>query len=87
MALGVPIVATGVGGVPELVLHNETGLVVAPENPNEMAAAMFDLLSNREKAYCLARAGQDRLVKHFSVQTSADCLAKMYEQIVGEMSQ
>jgi glycosyltransferase involved in cell wall biosynthesis len=87
MALGVPIVATGVGGVPELVLHNETGLVVAPENPNEMAAAMFDLLSNREKAYCLARAGQDRLIKHFSVQTSADCLAKMYEQIVGEMSQ
>lgn len=86
MTLGVPIVATGVGGVPELVLHNETGLVVAPENPNEMAVAMFDLLSNPEKAYCLARAGQDRLAKCFSVQRSADCLAKVYEQIAGERS-
>jgi glycosyltransferase involved in cell wall biosynthesis len=84
MALGVPIVATGVGGVPELVLDNETGLIIASENIDEMAAAMFDLLSNPEKANRLAKVGQVRLEKCFSVQRSADYLVKMYEQIVSK---
>jgi glycosyltransferase involved in cell wall biosynthesis len=85
MAVGLPIVATGVGGVPELVVHNETGLVVTPENPAEMAVAMFDLLSNPEKASCLATAGQTRLVDKFSAKENADSLAKLYKQVIGQI--
>lgn len=44
MALGVPVITTGVGGIPELVVHNETGFLVPPRDPTALTAAVRDLL-------------------------------------------
>lgn len=46
---GVPVVATGVGGLPDLVLQNETGWLVSPRSPKALAQAMLEALGNPER--------------------------------------
>jgi len=64
--LNVPVVATNVGGIPELVIDNETGLLVPSENPEKLADAVNELLSNTEKAKKLARNGNDFVKKNMT---------------------
>jgi len=55
--LNVPVIGTNVGGIPELIKHNETGIIVPPENPSKLAEAVNELLSNKEKLEKLAANG------------------------------
>ena len=64
--LNVPVVATNVGGIPELVIDNETGLLVPSENPEKLADAVNELLSDTEKAKKLARNGNDFIKKNMT---------------------
>lgn len=56
-----PIVATDVGGLPELVMHGETGLIVRRQNPRELAAAIAALLGDENKRLCYGRNGKKLL--------------------------
>ena len=64
--LNVPVVATNVGGIPELVVDNETGLLVPSENPEKIAYSVNELLSDTEKAKKLARNGDDFVKKNMT---------------------
>ena len=64
--LNVPVVATNVGGIQELVIDNETGLLVPSENPEKLADAVNELLSDTEKAKKLARNGNDFVKKNMT---------------------
>ena len=64
--LNVPVIATNVGGIPELVIDNETGLLVPSENPEKLADAVNELLSDTEKAKKLARNGNDFIKKNMT---------------------
>jgi len=55
--LNVPVIGTNVGGIPELIKNNETGIIVPPENPSKLAQAINELLSDKEKAEKLAANG------------------------------
>ena len=55
--LDVPVIGTNVGGIPELIKNNETGILIPPENPNKLAQAVNELLSDNEKAKKLATNG------------------------------
>ena len=55
--LNVPVVATNVGGIPELIKDNETGMLVPSENPDKLADAVNELLSDKQKARRLANNG------------------------------
>ena len=52
--LNVPVVGTNVGGIPELIKNNETGVTVPPENPSKLAQAINELLSDKKKSEKLA---------------------------------
>ena len=55
--LNVPVIGTDVGGIPELITNDETGILVPPENPSKLAQAVNELLSDKEKAEKLAVNG------------------------------
>ena len=59
MASGVPIVSTDVGGIPHLVTHRQSALLVPPRDPSAMAEAAIGLLANRELVAALTRAAAD----------------------------
>jgi glycosyltransferase involved in cell wall biosynthesis len=69
MAAGVPSVATPVGGLPELVVDGETGLLVEPESPPSLAEAVSRLLEDPARAGRLAAAGQERVRSSFSLES------------------
>jgi sugar transferase (PEP-CTERM/EpsH1 system associated) len=67
MATGVPVVATNVGGNPEVVVDGETGLLVQPGSPALLANAMARVLSEPELARQMGVAGRRRVEEHFDV--------------------
>ena len=68
MAMGKPVVATRVGGVPELVQHGRSGLVVEPHDSRELATALAVLLSDPVARARLGAEGRERVVSQFSLE-------------------
>jgi glycosyltransferase involved in cell wall biosynthesis len=63
--MGKAVVASRVGGIPEIVVDNETGLLVSPENPGELAAAIMRLLCDPLLAVAMGRRAKQRIVTQF----------------------
>jgi glycosyltransferase involved in cell wall biosynthesis len=84
LATGVPVVASDIGGVPEVVRHGETGLLVPPGDAAALAGAMAEVIA-RDRAAASRRAhAARRLVEaHFSHVVSLDRLVAVYEQVLG----
>ena len=75
-ALGTPVVATRVVGIPELVADGETGLLVPPNDPEALSTAIARLLDDPEFADRLAAAGRARAERMFDLHTNAAQLAR-----------
>lgn len=80
MALRRPVVATEVGGVPEMVEDGRTGLLVPPRDPEALAAAIVRLLTNHPLADMLARAGHDFVHANFSLDRMISAVGQIYEE-------
>ena len=80
MASGLPVVATAVGGLPELVDDGVTGRVVPKQDPAAMAAALVELLRDPARADAMGRAGRRRVESEFtlakSVRTAEDAVLR-----------
>jgi glycosyltransferase involved in cell wall biosynthesis len=81
MANALPVVATRVGGVPELVVDGETGILVEPDDPRELAAAIQELALSPERRQALGRAGARRATEHFDAEQAIGRLVSLYEEI------
>ena len=77
MVCGVPVVATNVSSLPELVADGETGLLVPPDDPAALAGAIEGALADP----ALGAAGLDRARREFSVQQMADRTVALYERL------
>ena len=82
MAAGLPVVATAVGGVPELVEDGRTGWLVPPANPDALADRLRDLLLDPEKRRAMGAAGQARARESFSVERMVTAISEIYEQLL-----
>ena len=82
MAAGLPVVATAVGGTPEVVLDGETGLLVAPGDPSALADAMLALLADRRLAEAFGQAGRARVETHFSEERMLQQLEALLDRLV-----
>jgi glycosyltransferase involved in cell wall biosynthesis len=84
MAVGKPVVATAVGGVPELVGNGVTGYLVPPHAPRAMADALVRLLRDRPAAEEMGRRGRQRVERRFSMERMVRSYEDLYEEIMGE---
>ena len=80
MALRRPVVATQVGGVPEMIENGRTGLLVPPRDATALATAIVRLLTEHPLADTLARAGHDFVHANFSVAHMVDAVSDIYEE-------
>lgn len=79
--MGRPIVATRVGGLPELIEDGETGLLVASENPAELGAAVASLLADPQRAKRFGRAARERILRQFSWDAHVDAYDGLYRKL------
>jgi N-acetyl-alpha-D-glucosaminyl L-malate synthase BshA len=77
MACGLPIIATRVGGVPEIVKDGENGFLVEPKNAEQIAEKILYLLSNDEDIKCISTKNKEK-VKDYSWDLIVDKLVKVY---------
>jgi len=80
--LNIPVVGSNVGGVPELITDNETGLLVPPENPGKLADAVNELLSNTEKAKKIANNGNNFVKKNMTWDVILPNYIQFYKNLI-----
>ena len=80
MAMSRPVVASNVGGIPEMVEDGVTGLLVPPHDPPALAAAIGRLLLDHPFADTLARAGHDLVHDRFCVQRMVNAVQELYDE-------
>lgn len=82
MATGLPVVATRVGGNPELVVEGDTGELVPRADPTALANALKGYVINRERISSHGRAGRERVERTFSIHSMVDQYLAMYDSLV-----
>jgi sugar transferase (PEP-CTERM/EpsH1 system associated) len=82
MAAGLPVVATAVGGVPELVVDGVTGLLVPPRDADGLSEAMCCLLRDPARRRTMGQAGRKRVRQHFTVERMVRQTESLYEELV-----
>ena len=80
--LNIPVVGSNVGGIPELIIDNKTGLLIPSENPDKLADAVNELLSNTEKAKKLANNGMDFVKKNMTWDIILPKYIQFYEDLI-----
>jgi glycosyltransferase involved in cell wall biosynthesis len=78
MASGVPVISTPISGIPELIESGRDGLLVPPNDPAALAAAIEILLASRELCERLARAARAKIETSFSLDASAERLLALF---------
>lgn len=80
-AAGVPVVATAVGGTPEVVVAGETGLLVSAGNPQGLGAALAQVLADSELRRRMGRAGREFVRRFFTFETQAAAYLQLFEHL------
>lgn len=83
MACGKPVVATAVGGVPEVVANGETGLLVPPRSPDAMATALVRLLRDQATREAFGQAGRARVERLFTLERMVRETLDVYAALAG----
>jgi glycosyltransferase involved in cell wall biosynthesis len=81
-AHGKPTVSTEVGGIPDIIVQNETGILVPPRDSDALALAIIKMLENPEWTSQLGKNARERIVAHFSLEKMADRYLGVYEALV-----
>ncbi|MFW6158089.1 MAG: glycosyltransferase family 4 protein [Planctomycetota bacterium] len=79
MVCGIPVVAASAGGVFSLVENNQTGILVAKNDPDALATAVETLLNHREEAARLAARARERVASHFNIAAAARRIIDVYD--------
>lgn len=83
MAAGLPVVASRVGGIPEVVDEAETGLLVPPDDPRALAAAVLRLLGDRDEARRLGERAARRVRERHTLSAAAARVDALYRDVLG----
>ena len=81
MGMGLPVIATRVGGIPELVIHGETGLLIPPNSPESLSEALRELGNNPVRRRAMGIAGRRRVEKCFDGPTNYRALIALIKAV------
>jgi colanic acid/amylovoran biosynthesis glycosyltransferase len=84
MACGLPVVSTRLVGIPDLVVHEQTGLLAEPNDARGLADCLQRLLQEPELSRSLARAGRDHVLQTFDLTTCLDPLIQRFRAALHE---
>ncbi len=84
MACGTAVVASRVGGIPEVVEDGQTGLLVPPDDPAALAQAIGALVADPARAARMGQAGRQRAMSEFSWNGIAEQTAALYAELAGD---
>jgi glycosyltransferase involved in cell wall biosynthesis len=82
MAMQKPIVSTDVNGIPEAIVHNESGLLVRPQNATQLALAVSQLLDDSDKRQVIADNARLRVVEHFNLSMFVESFERVYKDMI-----
>jgi glycosyltransferase involved in cell wall biosynthesis len=82
MRWGTPVVGTTAGGIPEVVEDEKSGVLVAPQSPEQLADAVTRLLLDAARRELLGAAGRKRVEEEFSVERMTQRAADLYEEVI-----
>lgn len=82
MAAGLPVVASRVGGLPEVVRHGDSGVLIPPKSPSIVARTVLDLLDDPQRGQKLGQAAQRFLREEYSLDAAAGRVANLYEEML-----
>jgi glycosyltransferase involved in cell wall biosynthesis len=82
MSMGKPIVATSVGGVPEIVRDGVTGVLVPPKSPGALAAALISVLSDPAAAAMMGAAARAHVLRDHSLTSMVQATERLYENLL-----
>src|SRR3712207_5840969 len=83
MALGLPVVASDLSGIPELVRHHETGLLVPPRDPESIKDAILTCWRRADEAAARARAGRRLVEREYNLEKNVAQLEGQFERALG----
>lgn len=87
MATELPVVGTRVGGIPELIQDEETGLVVEPQNTAELADALTRLLNDEQLRQSMGRKGRERVLAFHTMGRMIGETQQVFMEAVKEVAQ
>ncbi len=82
MAMGVPVISTPVSGIPELVRHEETGLLVTERNASELASAIERLAADEELRHRVAQNALNLICREYDINRNTAELRSLFEEAV-----
>ena len=85
LALGRPVVATRVGGIPEVITDGETGLLAEPADALSLAKCILQLIVDQSKGARLGKAGRTRVEEEFNARIMAEKTLGLYEKVLGDV--
>ena len=80
--LKIPIIATNVGGIPELIVHKKTGMLIPPNDPKKLKETISELLSNKELSEKISNNGFDFVINNLTWEVLLPKYIKFYEDLM-----
>jgi glycosyltransferase involved in cell wall biosynthesis len=80
MAMGKPVVASNVGGIPEIIEHGQNGYLVPPGDAAALASAIIYLIKNAHLRNTFGQKGRERVMTHFSAERMVQATAQLLER-------
>jgi glycosyltransferase involved in cell wall biosynthesis len=84
LALEIPVVTTDAGGVPEIITHGETGIIVPQADPDALARGIIWTLNNYDQAKEMAKRGKREGMKKFSANSMVEGNLQVYQKVIAE---
>jgi glycosyltransferase involved in cell wall biosynthesis len=82
MVAGLPVVATRVGGIPEIVIPGETGVLVPPDDADALASALRTLVADPDLCARMGRAGRERALAQFSYEQMITKFEAIFDEVL-----